>query len=66
MESSTISFFCTFLFLPFFFFLISFSFGISLGQLIREYYGVDGVTMDPFVGVLSVGEEEESVLLSIS
>lgn len=30
----------------------------------REYYGVDGVTMDPFVGVLSVGEE--SVLLSIS
>lgn len=30
----------------------------------REYYGVDGVTMDPFVGVVSVGEE--SVLLSIS
>ena len=62
MESS---FLCTFLFLLFFFFFpLSFSFGISLGQLMREYYGVDGVTMDPFVGVVSVGEE--SVLLSIS
>ena len=62
MESS--AFLCTFLFLLFFFFPLSFSFGISLGQLMREYYGVDGVTMDPFVGVVSVGEE--SVLLSIS